>query len=116
MEKIENHCVGCPQGCINCGRKHVSVTVCDHCSSHAVYNYEGEDYCKECFSNLVNNTWNNLSLSKQYHLLELDYDERQEFNELTTEQYQREFLFKLFDSIGDEYEKADFIDMDFSLL
>lgn len=32
MIKIENDCVGpCPQGCINCGRKHVPHYYCDAC-------------------------------------------------------------------------------------
>lgn len=50
MRVTENHCVDCPQGCIDCGRKNVTVTVCDCCKSHSdmLYNYDGKEICREC--------------------------------------------------------------------
>lgn len=48
--KIVDECVGCPQGCINCGRKHVEVSVCDWCEEYAAefYDIDGEEVCKDC--------------------------------------------------------------------
>lgn len=50
MLKYENDCVGCPQGCINCGRKHVAYWVCDKCGEEAekLWKYEGEELCQDC--------------------------------------------------------------------
>lgn len=52
MIGTENICVGCPQGCINCGRKHALVCTCDRCGEQIdpgkLYEYDGEDYCIDC--------------------------------------------------------------------
>lgn len=51
MVEVRNDCVGCPQGCINCGRKYdYKVLVCDNCNSEEeeLYDYEGEQLCAEC--------------------------------------------------------------------
>lgn len=50
MVKYENLCVGCPQGCISCGRKHVPVIYCDECGAEIE---EGDIYdeyhlCEDC--------------------------------------------------------------------
>lgn len=50
----DNFCVGCPQGCINCGRnKDVRVLdylQCDKCGSEAneLYDVYGEQLCDDC--------------------------------------------------------------------
>lgn len=54
----ENDCVGCPQGCINCGRKDdYCVFECDRCgkTSSEEYDYihDGDnDYCKDCWEEM----------------------------------------------------------------
>ena len=52
---IENDCVGCPQGCANCGRdRDYRVYYCDCCEEHAsednpLYVYENKELCWECY-------------------------------------------------------------------
>ena len=55
MLKFENECVGCPQGCINCGRKHVAVWVCDECGCEAdeLWEYEEQQLCQDCLLEAV---------------------------------------------------------------
>lgn len=54
MIKYEDECVDCPQGCINCGRKHVPHYFCDDCGEEyqpeELYTHpDTEDvYCKNC--------------------------------------------------------------------
>ena len=51
----EDNCVGCPQGCIQCGRKHqpVCVRICDNCGEEVehLYKYDGEEWCMYCIEN-----------------------------------------------------------------
>lgn len=52
---IENDCVGCPQGCANCGRNvDRKMYYCDECGGYAYYDnplylYENEELCWECY-------------------------------------------------------------------
>lgn len=52
---VENLCVGCPQGCISCGRKHVFVCYCDDCGKDIEYDEklyldaEGYELCQDCY-------------------------------------------------------------------
>lgn len=54
----ENDCVGCPQGCIYCGRQYdYYVFECDRCgkTSSEEYDYihDGDnDYCKDCWEEM----------------------------------------------------------------
>ena len=56
MRRVDNYCVGCPQGCINCGRKHVSHYVCDgyKCDADTIdgetilYADGDKHYCLKC--------------------------------------------------------------------
>ena len=52
MKRFENDCVGCPQGCINCGRKHVACWYCDDCGDACdpdeLYDYDDEELCEYC--------------------------------------------------------------------
>lgn len=59
--RIENDCVGCPQGCIYCGRnKNYYVFECDGSGCFEETNdYEeffhvgNKDYCKSCYKDLI---------------------------------------------------------------
>lgn len=45
MITFEDYCVGCPQGCINCGRKSVRFIWCDVCGQET----DNEDeICDDC--------------------------------------------------------------------
>lgn len=54
MERIENHCVGCPKemGCMGsaCPNREVKVTYCDCCGEQIdeIYDVNGQDLCEEC--------------------------------------------------------------------
>lgn len=50
MRQYENFCVGCPQGCINCGRKNVLVMSCDKCGEDItpLYDFMGLELCLDC--------------------------------------------------------------------
>jgi len=50
---IEDMCVGpCPQGCINCGRKHTVIYTCDSCGDEFdpddLYDDDGDMLCGPC--------------------------------------------------------------------
>lgn len=53
MRVEENMCVGCPTYCINCGRKHAIVIVCDRCGDEIweEENHEVDDLdiCPDCY-------------------------------------------------------------------
>lgn len=54
MTKIVNECVGCPQGCVNCGRKRVVRTYCDMCDEEIIGKiYEAGIYDELCESCLL---------------------------------------------------------------
>lgn len=54
MRQVDNECVGCPMGCINCGRKHIVHYVCDSCDADSIdsetklYEVNGKQYCWRC--------------------------------------------------------------------
>ena len=50
MIKYENECVGCPQGCVHCGRDKTQHLYCDRCceDSEELYVFDGEELCEEC--------------------------------------------------------------------
>lgn len=57
MIKTVNECVGCPQGCANCGRKRVNRTYCDKCGEEIdgdIYEHGliYEDLCESCLLEL----------------------------------------------------------------
>lgn len=53
--EIDNQCVGCPQGCVHCGRDvDRKIYFCDECEDRAdesnpLYIYEGKELCWECY-------------------------------------------------------------------
>ena len=57
MVRSENDCVGCPQGCINCGLKAVKHYYCDECGEEIdpddAESFNGMDLCIECFEKYV---------------------------------------------------------------
>jgi len=52
MKEIDECTGGCPQGCINCGRKHIQIKVCDWCECEdeyeRYYNIGNDEVCEEC--------------------------------------------------------------------
>lgn len=52
MIQFEDECVGCPQGCISCGRKHVPHFYCDNCGEEIdlddLYKDDDEMLCRDC--------------------------------------------------------------------
>ena len=49
MKKIENDCVGCAMGCIDCGRKRAVHYYCDNCrDEETLYEFEGKELCISC--------------------------------------------------------------------
>lgn len=52
MIKFEDDCVGCPQGCINCGRRRVPYFYCDICGysfePDELADYNGIMVCNDC--------------------------------------------------------------------
>lgn len=58
MIEFQDNCVGpCPQGCMGpgCPKRHEAVLVCDSCESECeeLYDYEGEQLCKDCLLEAV---------------------------------------------------------------
>ena len=53
MIKFENECVGCPQGCVHCGRDKTQHLYCDRCGedSEELYVFDGEELCEDCLKN-----------------------------------------------------------------
>ena len=53
MIKFENECVGCPQGCIHCGRDKTQHLYCDRCGedSEELFIFDGEELCEDCLKN-----------------------------------------------------------------
>ena len=53
--EIDNDCVGCPQGCVHCGRDvDRKIYFCDKCGTtidygENLYIYDGEELCWECY-------------------------------------------------------------------
>ena len=59
---IENDCVGCPQGCVNCGRaKDYTLVTCDFCDNIIIYDDLSEisrindeyDICPSCKEDVI---------------------------------------------------------------
>lgn len=75
MTVTENNCVGCPQGCIHCGRSRQEVIKCDgyRCDEYAKYFIDGEDYCEECARQLMIETMKNYTIEELTEFFELSY-------------------------------------------
>ena len=57
MLKYENNCVMCDIGCIECGRKHQAVRVCDVCGSRErLYRVDGDELCTDCLEAVLKKT------------------------------------------------------------
>ena len=53
-KRIENECVGCPQGCRDCGRKRVTRYYCDKCDAEAeLFKYGGKELCIDCIEAML---------------------------------------------------------------
>jgi ribosomal protein L32 len=61
MIRYEDDCVGCPQGCINCGRRHMPHLYCDECgdeiSADDMYKVDDKMLCRECVLYMFKADW-----------------------------------------------------------
>jgi hypothetical protein len=61
MIVYENDCVGCPQGCINCGRRHTPHLYCDECgdeiSTDDMYKVDDKMLCRGCVLGMFKADW-----------------------------------------------------------
>ena len=50
MTKVVDNCVGCADGCHNCGLNHDEIEVCDkcECESMELFNVNGNILCPDC--------------------------------------------------------------------
>lgn len=71
MKKIENQCVDCDV-CYHCGRKQVEVLICDECKNYAKYETNEGDFCEDCFEEMLNNIWEDLTLEERAKLLDIE--------------------------------------------
>lgn len=51
--RIENNCVSCDIGCVNCGRREQPCWYCDECGDYAdewtpLYIVDGKELCEDC--------------------------------------------------------------------
>lgn len=85
MRYTANDCVGCPDGCRCCGRdRDYTVVECDKCreqldlANENVFCYEGKDYCKDCFREILIEEINqndDISIYELATLAGVEYDE-----------------------------------------
>ncbi len=50
--KVDSDCVGCPQGCVHCGRGEYEVYYCDKCGDYTKELFvgkNGEELCWDCY-------------------------------------------------------------------
>lgn len=57
MIRYEDDCVGCPQGCIHCGRDHAAHYYCDKCGRESNWDdmhrdLDGGMICRDCLFEL----------------------------------------------------------------
>lgn len=75
--KYENQCVDCGLPCLgnSCRYRNVPVDYCDECGSeYAEYRIDGEDLCEDCVKEQIRDAFNDLTLSEQAELLDIDLD------------------------------------------
>lgn len=76
MRTLENQCVDCGLPCIgnSCRYKNVSVYYCDNCDNEgAEYRIDSKDLCKDCAKSYIKEAFDDLGLSEQAELLNLDF-------------------------------------------
>ena len=59
MKRIENECVGCPDGMgclgVSCPNRNVPRFYCDNCGAEeTLYEFEGGEFCIECIKDMLN--------------------------------------------------------------
>lgn len=75
--KYENQCVDCGLPCLgnSCPYRNVPVDYCDECGNeYAEYRIDGEDLCEDCVKEQIRDAFNDLTLSEQAELLDIDLD------------------------------------------
>lgn len=68
MRKIENHCVDCGLPCLgsSCPYVNVPVDYCDICgTNYADYRMEGEDYCRDCAIDRLQEIFDDMTISEK---------------------------------------------------
>lgn len=77
--RIENNCVGCPDGCRNCGLDHTEVTyhVCDECDTEdgPLYSYDGCDYCRTHLIEALKSSIDSMTADEVMDLLGISDDD-----------------------------------------
>ena len=74
MTKIKSECVDCQLPCIKseCPYYRVERIVCDECVEEiAEYIVDGEEYCKQCAEEYLNNAFSDLSLNEKAKALDV---------------------------------------------
>ncbi|MDE5582448.1 MAG: hypothetical protein K2J08_01910 [Ruminococcus sp.] len=57
MKEISDECVGCPDYCINCGRRRTVRYYCDVCGQEEeLYSLDGKELCENCLSEALYGT------------------------------------------------------------
>lgn len=75
MHRIENECVDCGLPCLgnSCPYRNVLVYYCDVCGGEgADYTIDGEDYCEDCAKEYMKDAFDDLTLSEQAEVLNID--------------------------------------------
>lgn len=77
MRKIENDCVGCPEGmgCLGSSCPYVNVLryYCDECGSdNAEYTIDGTDLCESCAENYLLDLFNEMTINEKAEALGVD--------------------------------------------
>lgn len=77
MIKCENNCVDCGLPCLgnNCPYSKQTIMVCDNCKAETdkLYDYEGEEYCNDCFDDILKDVFDELSVKEKAKILEIDF-------------------------------------------
>jgi hypothetical protein len=74
MEKIVDNCVGCPDGCRNCGRREQRIQVCDICEDNPPkFNFDGDRICEYCLKQYLEDIWNDMTEDDKIEALGGEY-------------------------------------------
>ena len=77
MKKIENRCVDCGMPCLSsCRLRNVNVCYCDRCKDdNAIYTINDEDLCEHCADTVLNELFDELTISEKAEALNLTLHE-----------------------------------------
>ena len=77
MVKYESECVSCGLPCLyeQCRYYRVERHYCDECNDAAVVKIDGEDFCRECANEKLNEWFDDLSIKEKCKVLDVPYEE-----------------------------------------